>query len=259
MQGAQPDGDSERQAHYPQAEVRGRDEGGEGAARGGQGGAGAHNTIASADGRYVYLGGRSHNYLEVYETSTGQVREIGPLVNGVRPFTVNGSNTLAFTTATGFDGFQVSSVTTGKVLFTTSFGAIPEGFKLTTASHGISLSPDESQLSVIDAVHKQVQVWDVSKVKEGIAPAQIGVIALAGLTGEEAGCHYDCTRGGWLQRSTDGRYVFVGDSGEVIETATRKVLTTLSTLAQTKKSIEVDWQGGVPIATSGRTGVGGIG
>ena len=48
-------------------------------------------------------------------------------------------------------------------------------------------------------------------------------------------------------------------SGEVIETATRKVLTTLPTLAQTKKSIEVDWQGGVPVATSGRSGVGGVG
>ena len=82
---------------------------------------------------------------------------------------------------------------------------------------------------------------------------------LAGLTGNETPCFYDCTRGGWLQRSVDGRLLFVGDSGDVIETATRKVLTTLSTLAQTKKSIEVDWQGGVPIATSGRTGVGGVG
>jgi sugar lactone lactonase YvrE len=181
------------------------------------------------------------------------------MLNTVRPFTVNGSNTLAFTSATEFDGFQVSSITTGKVLFTVSFGAFPKPFAFTTASHGVSLSPDESQLYVLDAVHKEVQVWDVSKVKEGVAPAQIGVIPVAGLSGTEAGCAYDCTRGGWLQRSSDGRYVFVGDSGEVIETATRKVLTTLSTLAQTKKSIEVDWQNGVPVATSGRTGVGGVG
>jgi DNA-binding beta-propeller fold protein YncE len=224
-----------------------------------KGGSGPHNTVGSPDGGYVYLGARASNFFDAYETATGKVKEIGPLIGTVRPFTVNGSNTLAFTTATNFDGFQVSSVTTGKVLFTVSLGAIPEGFPFTTASHGISLSPDESQLYVIDAVHKQVQVWDVSKVKEGVAPAQIGVIALAGLTGTESPCAYDCTRGGWLQRSTDGRYVFVGDSGEVIETATRKVLTTLSTLAQTKKSIEVDWQGGVPVATSGRTGVGGVG
>jgi hypothetical protein len=67
---------------------------------------------------------------------------------------------------------------------------------------------------------------------------------------------YDCSRGGWLQLSIDGRFLFVGDSGEVIETATRKIITTLPTLAQTKKTIEVDWQNGTPIATSGRTGVG---
>jgi hypothetical protein len=50
--------------------------------------------------------------------------------------------------------------------------------------------------------------------------------------------------------------VYVGDSGEVIDTATREVVTTLSTLANTKKSMEIDWQGGVPIASTQRTGVG---
>jgi hypothetical protein len=202
------------------------------------------------------LGGRLSNDLDVYETATAKVKQIGPLTGSVRPFTVNGSNTLAFTTATNFDGFQVSSITTGKVLFTVSFGEVPQGFQFTGPSHGISLSPDEKQLYVIDAVHKEIQFWDVSRVKEGVAPTQIGVVPVAGLSGEESPCVYDCGRGGWLQLSLDGRFLFVGDSGEVIETATRKVITTLSTLANTKKSLEVDWQGGVPVATSGRTGVG---
>jgi hypothetical protein len=221
-----------------------------------KGGSGAHNTVVSNDGKYVYLGGRTYNFLDVYETATGKIKEIGPLVGSVRPLTVNGSNTLAFTTATAFDGFQVSSITTGKVLFTVSFGGVPTEFEFTAPSHGISISPDEKQVYVIDAVHKEVQFWDVSKVKEGIAPSQIGVVPVAGLSGKETSCNYDCGHGGWLQLSLDGRFLFVGDSGEVIETATRKVITTLSTLANTKKSIEVDWQNGVPIATSGRTGVG---
>jgi WD40 repeat protein len=224
-----------------------------------QGGASAHNTIASNDGRYVYLGGRDHDYLDVYETSTGKVREIGPLIGGVRPFTVNGSNTLAFTTATEFDGFQVSSITTGKALFTVSFGAVPPEFTFTAPSHGVSLSPDEKQLYVIDSVHKEVQVYDVSKVSEGVAPTQIGVIGVAGLTGNESSCAYDCGRSGWLQHSLDGRFVYVADSGEVIDTATRKAVTTLSTLANSKVFLEIDWEGGVPIATSGRTGVGYVG
>jgi WD40 repeat protein len=221
-----------------------------------QGGAGAHNTIASTDGRYVYLGGRNHNFLDVYDTQTGTVREVGPLVGGVRPFTVNGSNTLAFTTATEFDGFQVSSITTGKVLFTISFGSVPSGFPYSAPSHGVSLSPDEKQLYVIDAVHREVQVYDVSKVSQGVAPTQIRVIHVAGLSGTESPCAYDCGQDGWLQHSLDGRFVYVGDSGEVIDTATGNVLTNLATLANTRKSLEIDWAGGVPVATSGRVGVG---
>jgi hypothetical protein len=221
-----------------------------------QGGSGAHNTVVSSNGRYVYLGGRNYNYLDVYETEARKVKQVGPLIGSVRPFTVNGSNTLAFTTATAFDGFQVSSITTGKVLFTKSFGEVPSGFPFSAPSHGIALSPDEKTLYVVDAVHKAVQFYDVSRLKEDIAPRQIAALAVSGLSGTESPCIYDCTRGGWLQLSLDGRYLFVGDSGEVIETSTRKVLGTLPTLAQTKKSIEVDWKEGVSIATSGRTGVG---
>jgi DNA-binding beta-propeller fold protein YncE len=223
-----------------------------------QGGAGAHNTIVSSDGRYVYLGGRNHSYLDVYETATGKVFEVGPLAGGVRPFTVNGSSTLAFTTATGYDGFQVLSLASHKVLYSESFGQIPNGFPYTTGSHGIALSPDEKQLYVVDSVHKEVQVWNVAGAKQGVAPTPLGTIALAGLSGEESGCAYDCGRSGWLQLSRDGRYLFAGDSGEVIETATRKVLGTLPTLAQSKVSIEIDWEGGVPVATSGRSGVGDV-
>ena len=148
--------------------------------------------------------------------------KIGPLIPGVRPFTVNGSNTLAFTTATEFDGFQVSDIQTGKVLFTVSFGEVPANLPDSAPSHGISLSPDEKQLYVVDDVNKAVQVYDVSEVSEGVEPKPLAAIPVAGLEGIESPCSYDCGRGGWLQRSTDGAFVLVGDSGDVIETATKK-------------------------------------
>jgi hypothetical protein len=224
-----------------------------------QGGSGAHNTVVSNNGRYVYLGNRGTNDLGVYDTTTGEVHNVGPLKGTVRPFTVNGSNTLAFTTATEFDGFQASSITTGKVLFTTSFGAIPGGFPFSAPSHGIGLSPDEKEVYVIDSVNKEVRFYSVSEVAKGVAPTLLGVVPVAGLSGEEEDCAYDCTRGGWIQLSIDGRFVFVGDSGEVIETATRKVVTTFPTLLNTKKSLEIEWAGGVPVASSERTGVGQVG
>ena len=124
---------------------------------------------------------------------------IGPLMGTVRPFTVNPKNTLVFTTATEHPGFQVSSLTTGKVLYSESFGAFPAGFPISGPSHGITLSPDEKTLYVIDAVHREVRVWNVAGVAEGIAPKQLGVVPVEGLSGEESLCAYDCGRGGWLQ------------------------------------------------------------
>ena len=115
------------------------------------------------------------------------------------------------------------------------------------------------QLYVLDAVNKEVRIWDVSRVSEGVAPSQLGVVPVAGLSGNESGCAYDCGRDGWLQLSIDGRYAFVGDSGDVIETATRRVIANLPTLANTRKSIEIEWAGGLPIATSTRLGVGKVG
>ena len=55
-------------------------------------------------------------------TSDRVIRRIGPLRSGVRPFTINGRETLAYTTATGFLGFQVRSIASGRVLYTSTFG-----------------------------------------------------------------------------------------------------------------------------------------
>jgi DNA-binding beta-propeller fold protein YncE len=221
-----------------------------------EGGKSPHNTVISPDGRYLYMGGRNEDYLWVENTETKAESKIGPLAGGVRPFTVNGSNTLAFTTATGLDGFQVSSISTGKVLFTVSFGPVPEKFPFSAPSHGIALSPDEHTAYVIDSVHREVRVYNVAGAGSGTAPTEIAAVPVAGLEGEEQGCQYDCTRGGWLQASVGGGLLYVGDSGDVIDTTTDKVVSQLTPLLDTKQSIEVEWEGGVPVATSTRTAVG---
>ncbi len=220
-------------------------------------GAGPHDGALSADGRILLLGDRNYSRLPVYNTQTGRLEaEVGPLVGGVRPNTLNGSDSISFTTASGFDGFQVESITQPRirVLYTESFGAC--GGPFSTCSHGISLSPDNRQLYVIDTVHKVVQVWDVHGVAEGIAPTHVGNVPVDGLEGEETGCAYDCGRDGWLQHTLDGRYVFAGDTGDVIETATRKVVVRIPNLLNSRKFVEIDWSNGVPIASSGRQGVG---
>ncbi len=220
------------------------------------GASGAHNTIVSLDGKYVYLGSRNGNYLDVASAATDKVvREIGPLAGGVRPFTVNGTDTLAYTTATGFLGFQVSSIATGKVLYTMEFPGLTPEFPYSPPSHGITLTPNEQQLYVMDAVHETVHVFNVSHVPAS-APVQIAEIKLSSMGGEEEPCAYDCSKVGWLQASRDGRFVYVGDSGDVIDTETLKIVKTLPPLAQTREMLEIDWADGVPVATTSRYGLG---
>ena len=219
----------------------------------------AHNTVVSLDGKYVYLGALNSTYLYMVSTATNTiVKKIGPLTPGVRPFTINGSQTLAYTTATGFLGFDVSSITTGKLLYHVPI----KGFASSTAaevSHGITLSPDEKELYVIDTANSYAHVFNVSNVPVS-APVQVADIPLRKMSGSgvpaETPCSYDCTHEGWILHSLDGRFVYVGDSGDVIDTATRKVVTNLEPLFNTRKYLEIDFSNGNAVATSSRHGLG---
>jgi DNA-binding beta-propeller fold protein YncE len=224
------------------------------------GGSGAHNTVMSLDGRRVYLGGREHDYLEVADTASNRViQNIGPLRSGVRPFTINGRQTLAFTTATGFLGFQVSSIGSGRVLYTQSFPGFSwsaASFAPSAPSHGISLSPNERELWVMDAPNGYVHVFDVSALPRR-APRLLRNIRLSHpMSGEESPCSYDCARDGWIQHSLNGRFVYVGDSGDVFDTRTFRRVAYLEPLRNTRKMLEIDWRGGAPVATSSRQGLG---
>ncbi|HEX7736016.1 MAG TPA: hypothetical protein VF458_14215 [Ktedonobacteraceae bacterium] len=222
-------------------------------------GTGPHNTLVSLNGKHVYMGGRFTHYLEVADTTTKQIiRKIGPVRgNGVRPFTINGQETLAYISTTSFLGFQVGDITTGKILYTVPIrGFSWDGNGVTDPSHGISLSPDEKELYVLDWPNDKVHVFDVSHVPAS-APRQVADISLTrSMQHNEQPCAYDCLADGWLQHSRDGRFVYVGDAGVVIDTATRKVIATLDTLYNSRKMLEIDWQNGVPIFTTTRQGMG---
>ena len=65
----------------------------------------------------------------------------------------------------------------------------------------------------------------------------------------------------WIElpshHSFDGKYVFVGDSGDVINTATRSVIATLPAMTNSRKEIEIDFQNGnVVAAMTNRSSIG---
>jgi DNA-binding beta-propeller fold protein YncE len=220
------------------------------------GGPKPHNTICH--GGNVYMGGRGARYLFTAPTTGTRTtaKKIGPSASdytGVRPFTVNAADTRAWITWTKFRGFSVANTTTGQILATVNFGPLTTTFKGNAYSHGISLAPDGSEVYVLDSPMGQVQVYSGSDNPQFLATVPFS----HALTGKDVPCFYDCNKEGWLLHSRDGRYVFVGEAGDVIDTQSRSVVATLPALANDRHGfIELDWSGGIPVGTTTHFGVG---
>lgn len=225
-------------------------------------GTNGHNTVVSLDGTQVYLNGytgSNYNVAHVVNTATNQVTlNAGPTINGIRPFTVNGTHTLMFTTSTNTCGFQVLSLITGALLYTTTFGGSCSWTASNAPSHGISISPDEKWLYVMDAPLDQLKVYDVSKLP-GLAPIPIGSVPLTSLNGMESPCQTYCEREGGVLNDLSGRYVYVADTGDVVDTHTLSVVKNLPALQNTRILVEIDWMNGMTSATSTRFGLGRVG
>jgi hypothetical protein len=211
------------------------------------GGAGPHNTIAR--NQHVYLGGVKSN--RVYLDNGFSV---GPLVGGVRPFTVDASESLVYTTATRTRGFQVSSIMTGKVLATVSFGPTPSALTVNAPSHGISLSPDGGEVWVLDLPAQAVRIYT-----SGRSPVHVADVPIHPIKGtEQPPTSIEKAKSGWLLHSKVGDYVYVGDSGSVISTATRTEAVWLSPLNNGRHGfVEVMFDAaGAPVDTTTHFGLG---
>ncbi|MDB5306793.1 MAG: Surface antigen [Gemmataceae bacterium] len=78
---------------------------------------GAHNTVCGPDGSRVYLAGLKSPWLFVADTKTHRVVDkVGPFAAAIRPFTINGSQTLCFVNVNDLLGFEVGDLKTGKKL-----------------------------------------------------------------------------------------------------------------------------------------------
>jgi DNA-binding beta-propeller fold protein YncE len=210
------------------------------------GGLGPHNTIARSQHVYLAAGKSTYVYLDNGFT-------IGPLIAGCRPFTVDAAESLIYTTATKKRGFQVSSITTGKVLTTVSFGSVPRTFKPAAPSHGVSLSPDGSELWVMDMPAQRVRVYT-----SGTSPAHLADVVINPIKGvEQPNTAIDEIKDGWVLHSKLGDYVYIGDSGSVISTATRKQVALLPTLNNGRHGfLEVMFDStGKPVDTSTHFGM----
>jgi hypothetical protein len=215
-------------------------------------GDGSHNTDISLDGRYVFLGIHNSPRLGIYDTATKTIGYIRGLVAGVRPIAVTGRSTYAFIDQTGFFGFSVGSLTTGKDLFNVRIKGFPSSSTAyansgaDAPSHGVALSPNERELWAMDRPNGMVHVFDLTPLPAR-PPRQIADIALGNMNSDEAECSKSCVKEGWVQFSRDGKYVYVGDTGAVIDAHAKRVIAQLPALRNSRKHIEVDWYQGKPV------------
>lgn len=158
-----------------------------------------------------------------------------------------------YATGPGELGFRILDPT-GRLIRAVTFPGFTwnRAFGPDPPDHGLSLAPDKRELWVLDAPNSYVHVFDVSAVP-GRPPRQIADIHLTKpLAGDENPCAtHRCGRIGSLQPSADGRFVYVGDAGDVIDTSKREEIANLEALHQSRLMLEVDWADRRPEFPSG--------
>jgi DNA-binding beta-propeller fold protein YncE len=206
---------------------------------------GAHNTIIGPEGKFAYLGGLKSPILRVADIRKhAVVREIGPFGNFVRPFTVNGDETLCYVNVNELLGFEIGDLRTGKALHRIEVAGFEKGpvKRHGCPSHGIALTPNEKEIWVADATNKRVHIFDNS----AMPPKQKDSILLR-------------DEPGWVTFSIDGRYAYPS-TGDVIETNTRKIVAEMTDEkgngVQSEKLLEIDFEGYRPVRAGNQFGLG---
>ena len=206
---------------------------------------GAHNTIYGPDGQYVYLAGLKSTMLNVADTKTHTVtKQVGPFSADIRPFTINGSQTLVYVNVNGLLGFEVGDLVTGKKLHRVEVQGfnIGEVKRHNCPSHGIGLTPDERELWLCDGANNRIHVFDNTVMP----PVQRTTIQVRDMPG-------------WISFSLDGQYAY-SSTGDVIDVKTRRIVATLEdqnyNSVQSEKMVEIQFRDGKPILAGDQFGLG---
>ena len=204
----------------------------------------AHNTIYSRSGNAVYLDDIASPWLYVADSKNHTLsNKIGPFSNFVRPFTVNGKETIAYVTVDSLLGFETGDIKTGKKMASVKVEGWERGpvRRHGNPSHGIGLTPDEKEIWLCDGHNMRLHVF-----KNEPPYQQLTTIPLQDMPG-------------WISFSLDGKYAYPS-SGEVIDVKTRKVLLTLkdehNNSVGSEKMLEIQFNGNKPAKAADQFGLG---
>ncbi len=178
----------------------------------------AHNLAISADGKLGVMGSMSSPKngkagLAVIDVPNRKVLRYMTFSEMVRPLTINHDASLVYVNVNDLIGFEIGDIKTGKVLKHVELPG--DAWKGKGYSHGIGMTPDESEIWVADPVNGVWQVWD--NPGDGRNP----VYNPSKMIKPTAGVVHS-----WVDMTNDGRLAFLGDSS-VIDVKTHKEIAVL--------------------------------
>ncbi|MCE9520304.1 MAG: hypothetical protein K8R87_12225 [Verrucomicrobia bacterium] len=199
----------------------------------------AHNSIASLNGQFVFLGTKTafHIFRAADGSLVRTVDEVGE--KGVFPFTVDSRNRLAYICLGGHIGFDVVDIASGKALHRVLAGPEPIAHR----THGAALTPDESELWISDQQGQKLFYFDATVQP----PKQKGFVELS-MAGH-----------GWVCFSMDGRFGWC-HTPDVFDAHSHKQIATLKDengrVVCGSKFIEVHLRDGKVVAMGDQFGLG---
>lgn len=206
---------------------------------------GAHNTVYGPLGKGVYLAGLRSPLLTVSDPKThSSARAIGPFSGAIRPFTVDGTESLVFACVNGLLGFEIGDLKTGKVVKRVEVPGFKQGpvKRHGCPSHGIGLTPDGREVWVCDAFNQRMHLFEASG-------PEFRFIESLKVRDEP----------GWITFAIDGALAYPS-TGEVIDVKTRKIIATLSDetgrAVHSEKLMEIDFDGTTPTSAGDQFGRG---
>lgn len=170
---------------------------------------GSHNTIYGLGGKHAYLAGLRSPMLRVTDTEKHTIsREVGPFSASIRPFTVNRSETLAYVNVNELLGFEIGDLKSGRKLHRVEVADFQRGpvKRHGCPSHGVGLTPDESEVWVTDAFNRRMHIFDNTVMP----PKQLTSVFLR-------------DEPGWITFRLDGRHAWPS-TGDIVDVKSRKVI-----------------------------------
>jgi len=222
----------------------------------------AHNLTVTPDGKTAFLASLSpapDANVAMVDIPSRKVLKYISFSDAPRPMTMNHDGSLIYVNVNNLDGFEIADTATGKMIKRVELPgemwkakwANPNNhyFGHGLPSHGIGMTPDESEIWVTDGANDAWQIWD--NPGDGRNPVY-NPSKTVPITPDVGSA--------WISMTNDGRLAFVGD-GSIIDVKAHKVIGTMKDeygrpIHAVEKILYMAFQDGRLVETSNQFAVG---